>query len=146
MEFPQQNDGTALLENRRLFLKFNQYKIDQAWKVFSEPARTVFLTLPRLLHVNQKDLPGYVEGGSPCGIVNFTIDRQSQFSGEKLFPDQVIRRTENLNPAIHSLLLVGSMGPAECAHLLLFLESQNVAHPPVQTAVCSVSQRPLSGS
>jgi len=110
MEFPQQKDSVALLENRKLFLRFNQHKIDQARHVFSEPIRTVFLTIPRLLHVNQKGLPGYVEGDSPCGIFNYTIDRQSQFSGEKLFPDQVIRRAENLNPVIHSLLLVGSMG------------------------------------
>jgi adenylate cyclase class 1 len=110
MEFSQNNERGVLFENRKLFLQFNQCKIDQARKVFSEPARTVFLTIPRLLHVNQEGLPGYVEGGSPCGIFNYTIDRQSQFSAEKLFPYHVIRRTENLNPAIHSLLLVGSMG------------------------------------
>ena len=51
-----------------------------------------------------------MEGDPPCGIYNYTIDRQAQFSGEKLFPDHVIRRAENLNPAIQSLLLVGSMG------------------------------------
>ncbi len=110
MEFSQQKDQNALFENRKLFRQFNQRKIDQARKVFSEPARTVFLTIPRLLHVNQKGLPGYVEGNPPCGIFNYTIDRQSQFSGEKLFPHYIIRRTENLNPVIHSLLLVGSMG------------------------------------
>ncbi|GAH00386.1 unnamed protein product, partial [marine sediment metagenome] len=110
MEFSQHNDKTALFENRKLFLRFNQRKIDQALKVFSEPVRTVFLTIPRLLHVNQKGLPGYVEGDPPCGIYNYTIDRQAQFSGERLFPDHVIRRAENLKPAIQSLMLVGSMG------------------------------------
>jgi len=110
MEFSQQSDSANLIENRRFFLRFNQYKIDQAQKVFSEPRRSVFFTIPRLLHVNQQGLPGYVEGDVPCGIYNYTIDRQSQFCGEKLFPNHVIRRSENLNPAIHSLLLVGSMG------------------------------------
>lgn len=110
MEFSQHNDKTALFENRKLFLRFNQRKIDQALKVFSEPVRTVFLTIPRLLHVNQKGLPGYVEGDPPCGIYNYTIDRQAQFSGERLFPGHVIRRAENLKPAIQSLMLVGSMG------------------------------------
>jgi adenylate cyclase class 1 len=110
MKLTQNNERSVLFENRKLFLRFNQCKIDQARKVFSEPVRTVFLTIPRLLHVNQAGLPGYVEDGSPCGIFNYTIDRQSQFNSEKLFPDHVIRRTENLFPVIHSLLLVGSMG------------------------------------
>jgi adenylate cyclase class 1 len=110
MKVSQQKDWIELLENRKFFLRFNQYKIDQTQKVFSESYRTVFLTITRLLHTNQKGLPGFVEGDCPCGIFNYTIDRQSQFNGEKLFPDHVIRRTENLNPVIHSLLLVGSMG------------------------------------
>lgn len=110
MTITQNDERSVLFENRKLFLRFNQCKIDQAQKVFSEPVRTVFLTIPRLLHVNQEGLPGFVEGESPCGILNYTIDRQSQFSAEKLFPDHVIRRTENLSPVIHSLLLVGSMG------------------------------------
>jgi len=110
MEFTQQKDSITLTDNRRFFLRFNQHKIDQARKVFSEPSRSVFMTIPRLLHVNQQGLPGYVEGDVPCGIYNYSIDLQSQFCGEKLFPNHVIRRNENLNPVIHSLLLVGSMG------------------------------------
>jgi len=110
MEFSQQRDSANLIENRKLFLRFNQYKIDQARKVFSEPCRSVYMTIPRLLHVNQQGLPGYVEGDVPCGIYNYSIDLQSQFCGEQLFPDHIIRRNENLNPVIHSLLLVGSMG------------------------------------
>ena len=110
MEFSQTEDSVTLTENRQFFIGFNQYKIDQAQKVFDEPKKSVFLTLPRLLHVNQEGLPGYVEGGAPCGIYNFTTDMQSRFAGEHLFPDHVIRRNENLNPVIHSVLLVGSMG------------------------------------
>lgn len=110
MELSQQKDSANLLENRKLFLKFNQHKIEQAQKVFAEPYRSAFLIIPRLLHINQPGLPGYVEGDVPCGIYNYTIDLQSQFCGEQLFPDHIIRRNENLNPVIHSLLLVGSIG------------------------------------
>lgn len=110
MEFTQQKDLNTLIDNRRFFLRFNQYKINQAQKVFSESCRSVFMTIPRLLHVNQQGLPGYVEGDVPCGIYNYSIDLQSQFFGEKLFRNRVIRRNENLSPVIHSLLLVGSMG------------------------------------
>lgn len=110
MDFSQQNSSDRLVENRKLFLGFNQYKIDRAQKKFSEARKNVFLSIPRLLHVNQPGLPGYVEGETPCGIYNYTIDMQCQFSGESLFPDQPIVRNENLSPAIQSLLLVGSMG------------------------------------
>ncbi len=111
MDFSQQNNSARrLVENRNKFLRFNAHKIHRAQKVFSESRRSVFFTIPRLLHTNQPGLPGYVEGGVPCGIYNYTIDVQSQMFGEILFPNQAIRRNANLNPVIHSLLLVGSMG------------------------------------
>lgn len=110
MEISQEKDAATLGENRKSYLRFNQNKIHQAQKSFSESRRSVFYTLPRLLHVNQQDLPGYVEGDVPCGIYNYTIDPQSQFWEEKLFPNHIIRRNDNLNPVIHSLFLVGSMG------------------------------------
>ena len=46
----------------------------------------------------------------PCGIMNHTIDRQSQTFAEQLFPTRITQRNENLNPVIQSLLLVGSVG------------------------------------
>ncbi len=110
MEFLQTTESVILNENRKSFLRFNQHKIHQAQKLFSTSRRNVFLTLPRLLHVNQEGLPGYVEGEVPCGIHNYTIDRQSQSCAEILFPNTIIRRAENINPVIHSMLLVGSMG------------------------------------
>lgn len=70
----------------------------------------MFMVVPRLLHVNQEGLPGYLGNQVPSGIFNHTIDRQSQIFTEKLFPTLITQRNERLNPVIHSLLLVGSVG------------------------------------
>jgi adenylate cyclase, class 1 len=110
MQFSSQEDTIDLLKNRRFFLQFNQQKIERALNTFSETDRMIFMVVPRLLHVNQKGLPGYLGEDVPCGIHNYTIDSQTQLFAENLFPDVIIRRHENLTPAIHSLLLIGSVG------------------------------------
>ncbi|MDA0690543.1 MAG: class I adenylate cyclase [Nitrospinae bacterium] len=110
MHLSPQEDAIDLLKNRRFFLQFNQHKIERALNTFSEPDRMIFMVIPRLLHVNQKGLPGYLGEDVPCGIHNYTIDPQTLFFAEKLFPAVIIRRHETLTPAIHSLLLVGSVG------------------------------------
>jgi adenylate cyclase, class 1 len=110
MHLSPQEDAIDLLKNRRFFLQFNQHKIERALNTFSEPDRMIFMVIPRLLHVNQKGLPGYLGEDVPCGIHNYTIDPQTLFFAEKLFPAVIIRRHETLTPAIHSLLLVGNVG------------------------------------
>jgi adenylate cyclase, class 1 len=110
MPFSPHENVTVLLKNRRFFLQFNQHKIERALNTFSETDRMIFMAVPRLLHVNQKGLPGYSGDDVPCGIHNFTIDSQTQKFAEDLFPDLIIRRREVRPPAIHSLLLVGSVG------------------------------------
>ncbi len=99
-----------LFTNRQAFLRFNQFKTDRTMKTLSESDRTVFAVLPRLLHVNQEGLPGYLDNQVPCGIVNFELTRECQVHCEKLFPNVIIRRNERLNPVIHSVLLIGSVG------------------------------------
>ena len=107
----KQNDAESLFYNRQAFKRFNQFKIDRTLSTLSEVDRLIFTTVPRLLHVNQEGLPGYVDEKSvPCGIMNFTMDHESLVAAEKLFPDIIIRRQENLNPVIHTALLMGSLG------------------------------------
>lgn len=107
----KQNDAEVLFYNRQSFIKFNQFKIDRTLKTLSEIDRLIFTTVPRLLHVNQIDLPGFVdEKNVPCGIMNFTMDHESRVAAEKLFPNVIIRRQESLNPVIHTALLMGSLG------------------------------------
>ena len=107
----KQNDAETLFYNRQAFIKFNQFKIDRTLRTLSEVDRLIFTTVPRLLHVNQEGLPGFVdESNVPCGIMNFTMDHESRVAAEKLFPDAIIRRQEKLNPIIHTALLMGSLG------------------------------------
>ncbi len=107
----KQNDAETLFYNRQAFKRFNQFKIDRTLNTLSPIDRLIFTTVPRLLHVNQEGLPGYVDGENvPCGIMNFTMDHESLVAAEKLFPDIIIRRQVNLNPVIHTALLMGSLG------------------------------------
>ena len=107
----KQNDAETLFYNRQAFKRFNQFKIDRTLNTLSAIDRLIFTTVPRLLHVNQEGLPGYVdEKNIPCGIMNFTMDHESLVAAEKLFPDIIIRRQANLNPVIHTALLMGSLG------------------------------------
>ena len=107
----KQNDAETLFYNRQAFKRFNQFKIDRTLNTLSPIDRLIFTTVPRLLHVNQEGLPGYVdEKNVPCGIMNFTMDHESLVAAEKLFPDIIIRRQANLNPVIHTALLMGSLG------------------------------------
>jgi len=104
------NDAETLFYNRQAFKRFNQFKIDRTLSTLSEIDRLIFTTVPRLLHVNQEGLPGYVdEKNVPCGIMNFTMDHESLVAAEKLFPDIIIRRQANLSPVIHTALLMGSL-------------------------------------
>jgi adenylate cyclase, class 1 len=105
------NDAETLFYNRQSFIKFNQFKIDRTLNTLSAIDRLIFTTVPRLLHVNQEGLPGFVDDNNvPCGIMNFTMDHESIVAAEKLFPEIIIRRQENLTPVIHTALLMGSLG------------------------------------
>ncbi len=105
------NDAETLFYNRRSFIRFNQFKIDRTLNTLSAIDRLIFTTVPRLLHVNQEGLPGFIDDNNvPCGIMNFTMDHESIVAAEKLFPKLIIRRQENLTPVIHTALLMGSLG------------------------------------
>lgn len=99
-----------LFLNRQNYLRYNQFKINQIIETMSEANRLIFIVIPRLLHVHQKGLPGYIAGNVPCGVIGFTLNRQTQLACEKLFPDIIINRNETLSPFIQTVLLMGSTG------------------------------------
>jgi adenylate cyclase class 1 len=106
----EKNDLEALTDNRQSFLKFNRFKIHRNLVTLSEIDQTIFLTIPRLLHIHQEGLPGYFEGDPPCGIHNFTLNQEAQYALEKMFPDLIVRRNPTLKPVIQTALLMGSVG------------------------------------
>ena len=106
----KKSDAETLYYNRQAFLRFNRFKIDRTLCTLSEIDRTIFLLIPRLLHVHQEGLPGYFDGNPPCGIHNFKLDHEAQVAIEKMFPDVIVRRNPDLKPVIHTALLMGSVG------------------------------------
>ncbi len=102
--------SNTLFNNRQLFLRYNQYKIQRIQKTLSQADRLVFTLIPRLLHINMKGLPGYISEDVPCGIYNFEINPESQMAAERLFPSAILRGGESYSPFIHTLLLMGSTG------------------------------------
>ena len=60
MSDDKQSVSEALFANRQAFKKFNRFKISQTLKTLSEIDRLIFIAIPRMLHVNQKELPGYI--------------------------------------------------------------------------------------
>ncbi len=106
----KQSASKILFHNRQAFLRFNRFKISQTLKTLSEVDRLIFLAVPRMLHVNQKKIPGYINDDVPCGIFNYRLDQETQRALEKLFPDVVIRKISSKKPIIQTILLMGSVG------------------------------------
>ena len=102
--------SNTLFNNRQLFLRYNQFKIHRILETLSATDRLIFTLIPRLLHINQKGLPGYIQEDVPCGIYNFKIDRECQLAAERLFPNIIVRGIENHSSFIDTVLLMGSTG------------------------------------
>ncbi len=102
--------SNTLFNNRQLFLRYNQSKINRILETLSATDRLVFTLIPRLLHINQEGLPGYIQDDVPCGIHNFKIHQEYQIAAERLFPNVIMRGGENHSSFIDTLLLMGSTG------------------------------------
>ncbi|TDJ60524.1 MAG: adenylate cyclase [Nitrospina sp.] len=102
--------SSTLFNNRQLFIRYNKFKIHRILQTLSTLDGQVFTVIPRLLHANQKGLPGYIQEDVPCGIHNFTLNAECRFASERLFPNIIIRRNEQFTPFIETVLLMGSTG------------------------------------
>jgi adenylate cyclase class 1 len=102
--------SNTLFNNRQLFLRYNQSKINRILETLSATDRLVFTVIPRLLHINKEGLPGYIQDDVPCGIHNFKIHQEYQMAAERLFPNVIMRGGENHSSFIETLLLMGSTG------------------------------------
>lgn len=123
--------ASTLFSNRQLFIRYNQYKINRILQTLSSRDGQVFTVIPRLLHVHQKGLPGYIQEDVPCGIHNFTVNAECRFASERLFPNIIIRRNERFTPFIETVLLMGSTGSIaqsqkSDADFTIFINKDNV--------------------
>lgn len=65
-------------ENYNLFLKFNQMKYDRFQQLFaSTNIKRVINSIPAILSMNEKKIPGYIEEGSPYGVSSYNADPES---------------------------------------------------------------------
>jgi adenylate cyclase class 1 len=96
--------------NRELFLQFNEQKYKRFQQLMTnQNIRRVVNSIPILMSVNNKRLPGYVEGDVPCGIVNFQSDADAvkYLQGRFYVKDIDMRRS---NPFIEMMAVMGSVG------------------------------------
>ncbi|HOE19561.1 MAG TPA: class I adenylate cyclase [Spirochaetota bacterium] len=65
----------TISENKDKFIAFNNEKFKRFQQLIPNPAmRRIVNTIPFLLCINNKKMPGFVEGEVPLGIKNFTLD------------------------------------------------------------------------
>lgn len=97
-------------KNKEQFLKFNSEKYERFQELMpSTNIKKVINSIPLLLCLNHKKVPGYIEGDFPYGISGYEPDGetvkfiQTRFHIPKL-------EFSNENPAIEMLALMGSVG------------------------------------
>ncbi len=97
-------------KNKENFLKFNEAKYTRFQELFSSSTNSrIINSIPLLLNVNHSNIPGYSEGDTPYGIVNYTPDNSLVKFIETRF------RTRSLQvgtdkPFIQMLAVMGSIG------------------------------------
>ncbi len=69
----------TIIENKEKFIAFNNEKFKRFQQLIPNPAmRRIVNTIPFLLCINNKKMPGYVEGDVPIGIKNFNLDEDTK--------------------------------------------------------------------
>lgn len=69
----------TIIENKEKFIAFNNEKFKRFQQLIPNPAmRRIVNTIPFLLCINNKKMPGYVEGDVPLGIKNFKLDEDTK--------------------------------------------------------------------
>jgi len=69
----------TITENKEKFIAFNNEKFKRFQQLIPNPAmRRIVNTIPFLLCINNKKMPGYVEGDVPIGIKNFKLDEDTK--------------------------------------------------------------------
>lgn len=97
-------------KNRENFLKFNNLKFQRMQEQFpSKNVARVINAIPLLLCVNDKRIPGYVEGSVPMGIGSFTPDESDlKFLKARFHLSKVNLFLEK--PFVEMIAVMGSAG------------------------------------
>ncbi len=96
-------------KNREAFSAFNKLKIDRLNGLISPQAKRAIYSIPLLFSVNDKKMPGYVEGLCPIGIKNYTPDNELiKFFLNKYRTSEINYTCEH--PFVEMIALIGSAG------------------------------------
>ncbi len=96
--------------NRRRFLEYNRIKYQRFQSLLpNNTVRRIINTIPYLLSVNRKNLPGYVENDVPVGIANYFVDENTKKFIRAKFPGAYVEINYK-NPSIEMLAVMGSVG------------------------------------
>jgi len=97
-------------KNRQNFLSFNQKKFDRFQQLITNAnVKRVINAIPLLLCVNDKKLPGYIEGDIPLGIPNYKADQETlKYISSHFHLNDIKFKTKD--PMIQMLAVMGSVG------------------------------------
>ncbi len=97
-------------ENKSRFEHFNSLKYQRFQEMLPNPTlRRVINAIPLLISVNNRKLPGYVEGDVPFGIVNYSPDEDTKKFIKSKYP-AVRVEIEPSRRFVEMLAVMGSVG------------------------------------
>lgn len=97
-------------KNRQNFLNFNQKKFERLQQLITNSnVKRVINAIPLLLCVNDKKIPGYIEGPVPLGIACYTADQETIKFIESRFHKTGLR-ADIKYPLVQMLAVMGSVG------------------------------------
>ena len=99
----------VILQNSESFRKFNRARYERFQSLLNPSIRRAVNLIPVLFSVNDKRLPGYVEGDVPFGIAHFTPDEESKKFIRSRFMSTSLS-FDNPNPFVQMLAVMGSVG------------------------------------
>ena len=97
--------------NKKKFLEFNKTKFQRFQQfVGNTNTKKIINSIPFLLSINHKKMPGYVEGNVPLGISNYVLDDDTKRFIRGKFPATTVEIAKYNRPFIQMLALMGSIG------------------------------------
>lgn len=96
--------------NKRKYLEYNRIKYQRFQNLLpNNTVKRIINSIPYLLSVNRKKLPGYVDGDVPLGIANYFVDENTKKFIRAKFPG-AYTDIHYKNPSIEMLAVMGSVG------------------------------------
>jgi len=97
-------------QNKNNFIKFNDIKINRLQSLFpNNNIEKTINSIPFLLSVNHKNIPGYVEGNTISGIINYKPETSTIKYFKTRFHISELS-VKNKRASIEMLALIGSVG------------------------------------